>query len=117
MADKRSFTLITGRTIKQGMASVSGKNNQNYEDSTAYVELNENILEEYNLSEGKKILLYTDSGEVELSCKKGDLPEEIVFIPYGPQANKLIGTDTDGTGMPSSKGKKVMIKRKEGEDS
>jgi len=117
LSDKRTFTLITGRTIKQGMASVSGKKNQNYKDSTAYVELNDNIMEEYNLTEGEKIVLYTDSGEVELICKKGDLPEEVVFIPYGPRANKLIGTDTDGTGMPSSKGKEVMIKRKEGEDS
>ncbi|MGM0603302.1 MAG: molybdopterin dinucleotide binding domain-containing protein [Bacillota bacterium] len=117
MADKRSFTLITGRTIKQGMTSVSGKNNQAYKDSTEYVEINENILEEYNLSEGEKIVLYTDSGEAELTCRKGDLPEEVVFIPYGARANKLIGTDTDGTGMPSSKGKKVKIKRKEGKDN
>jgi formylmethanofuran dehydrogenase subunit D len=28
----------------------------------------------------------------------------MVFIPMGPVANELVGSETDGTGMPTFKG-------------
>jgi len=113
---EREFTLITGRTIKQGMASVSGKNNENYQKETAYVEISQDLMEEYNLENGEKLIIESDSGSAEVECKGADLSEKIVFMAYGPTANKLVGTDTGGTGMPNSKSKIVKIRRK-GESS
>lgn len=113
MLENKSFTLITGRTIKQGMASVSGKKNEGYKKETAYVEISKEILKKYNLEEDEKIILESDSGQVEVRCKGAELSDKIVFMPYGKTANKLIGTDTGGTGMPNSKSKVVKIKRKE----
>ena len=113
MLENKSFTLITGRTIKQGMASVSGKKNKGYKKETSYIEISKELLEEYNLEENEKVILQSDSGSVEVRCKGADLSDKIIFMPYGETANKLIGTDTGGTGMPHSKSKLVKIKRKE----
>jgi len=112
----RKFTLITGRTIKQGMASVSGKNNKNYKKETAYLEISQDLMEKYNLEDGEKLIIESDSGRAEVDCRGAELSEKIVFMAYGPTANKLIGADTGGTGMPNSKSKIVKIRRK-GESS
>lgn len=114
MLKEKKFTLITGRTIKQGMASVSGKKNENYKKETAYVQLSSSIMEEYDIQEGEKVILKSDSGSAEVECRSAELSEKIVFMAYGPTANKLIGTDTGGTGMPDSKSKIVSIEKKEG---
>lgn len=114
MLKEEKFTLITGRTIKQGMASVSGKKNENYRKETAYVQLSSSIMEKYDIQEGEEIILKSDAGSAEVECRAADLSDKIVFMAYGPTANKLIGTDTGGTGMPNSKSKIVYIEKKEG---
>jgi formylmethanofuran dehydrogenase subunit D len=108
-----TFILITGRTIKQGMASVSGKKSNNYKKETSYVEVSKNVLERMNIEEGEDVILENEFGRIEVSCKAADLEEDIVFMPYGPTANSLIGTDTGGTGMPNSKSNVVRLMRKE----
>jgi len=43
---------------------------------------------------------------VELPCqgaKAGDLPAGLLFLPYGDASSRLMGGDTQGTGMPNSK--------------
>ncbi|MFP4371634.1 MAG: molybdopterin dinucleotide binding domain-containing protein [Halanaerobium sp.] len=117
MADQNKFILITGRTIKQGMASVSGKKSDNYQKETSYVEVSKNVLERMNIEEGEDVILENEAGSVEVSCKAADLEEDIVFMPYGPTANTLIGTDTGGTGMPDSKSNVVRLIRKEAQSN
>ena len=46
-------------------------------------------------------------GEIELTAHAGSLPAGLVFVPMGTLVNKLIGTETLGTGMPSFKGQEV----------
>lgn len=113
--NENTFILITGRTIKQGMASVSGKNNENYRNATSYVEISRSVLDKFNIKENDYVILESDSGKIEVKCKAADLEDDIVFMPYGPTANELIGTDTGGTGMPNSKSKEVKLIRKEAE--
>ncbi|OEG62656.1 MAG: molybdopterin dinucleotide-binding protein [Halanaerobium sp. MDAL1] len=112
-----TFILITGRTIKQGMASVSGKKSDNYKKETSYVEVSKNILEQMNIEEGETVILESQSSSIEVTCKGADLEDDIVFMPYGPTANTLIGTDTGGTGMPNSKSNVVKLKRKEAQSN
>jgi formylmethanofuran dehydrogenase subunit D len=107
-----NFILITGRTIKQGMASVSGKKSDNYKKETSYVEVSKDVLERLNIEDGETVILESEAGSVEVSCKAADLEEDIVFMPYGRTANSLIGTDTGGTGMPNSKSNVVKLIRK-----
>jgi len=66
-----------------------------------------------DIEEGDAVILESEAGSVEVSCKAADLEEDIVFMPYGPTANSLIGTDTGGTGMPDSKSNVVRLIRKE----
>jgi formylmethanofuran dehydrogenase subunit D len=108
-----TFILITGRTIKQGMASVSGKKSDNYKKETSYVEVSQNVLDRLNIEDGEAVILKSEAGSIEVKCKAADLEEDIVFMPYGPTANTLIGTDTGGTGMPNSKSNVVRLIRKE----
>jgi formylmethanofuran dehydrogenase subunit D len=43
--------------------------------------------------------------------KKGDIPEGLVFIAYGGFVNALVGSDTQATGMPNTKGIEVEVER------
>ena len=33
----------------------------------------------------------------------------MIFVPYGPPTCRLMGSETDGTGMPTSKGWEVEV--------
>ena len=48
-------------------------------------------------------------GEAEFKCQAGKIPLGMIFVPYGPPTCKLMGGDTDGTGMPTSKGWEVEV--------
>lgn len=102
-------TLITGRTLKQGIGLEKGKLSEYYIEQTSYVEMNEEDLEKIGKETGSQVRLSTDTVSVKLECRKGDIPPGVVFIPYGPLSNRLIGTNTDGTGMPDYKGLTVLV--------
>lgn len=112
-----TFILITGRTIKQGMASVSGKKSESYNKETTYVEVNKDVLDRMNIEEGEIVILENEFGRIEVSCKASDLEKDILFMAYGPTANNLIGTDTGGTGMPDSKSNVVRLIKKEAQNN
>ncbi len=59
--------------------------------------------------EGQTVRVRTAFGEVQLEVKEGDLPLGMIFIPLGPAANALIAADTQGTGMPDSKGLEAVV--------
>jgi formylmethanofuran dehydrogenase subunit D len=62
-----------------------------------------------NIEDGGQVLIRTAEGEVELTAHAGSLPAGLVFVPMGTLVNRLIGTETMGTGMPSFKGQTVDI--------
>jgi formylmethanofuran dehydrogenase subunit D len=37
------------------------------------------------------------------------VPEGILFVPYGPPTTRLMSGETEGTGMPISKGLEVTV--------
>jgi formylmethanofuran dehydrogenase subunit D len=41
----------------------------------------------------------------------GTIPEGLGFIPYGGFVNRLVGPDTQGTGMPDSKGFEIEVEK------
>ena len=53
--------------------------------------------------------LKSDFGKVEVKCLRGDLPEGMGFMAYGPACNKLIGDETYASGMPDSKSLRVKV--------
>ncbi len=110
MVGERKFVLITGRTSKQGRALHLGKDSPEYLEEVSALEMNERDMAEMGLRDGDEVRARTGEGEVSLRCRRSDaLPRGLVFIPYGPPANALIGADTGGTGMPGAKGMVVEI--------
>ena len=103
------LTMITGRTRKQAIGMHKGKDSPEYREATALVEMNPEDMARLNIEEGGQALLRTAEGEVELTAHAGSLPVGLVFVPMGTLVNRLIGTETLGTGMPSFKGQKVDV--------
>jgi formylmethanofuran dehydrogenase subunit D len=65
--------------------------------------------ERLGIEEGQRVRVRTAFGEVELELRGNDLPEGMIFVPMGPAANALIGSETRGTGMPDSKGLEAEV--------
>jgi len=66
-------------------------------------------MEAIGLAEGQRALVKTEFGESEFTCQAGKVPPGMIFIPYGPPTCLLMGGDTGGTGMPTSKGWEVEV--------
>lgn len=98
-------TLSTGRTLKQGVGAEKGKHSKEYSDAAGTLFMDPKDMRDMEIHLRDPVKLKTDHGEVVVRADKSpDAPHEgIVFLPYGPWANKLIGTSTDSTGMPDFK--------------
>ncbi len=103
------FILITGRTSKQAIGMHKGKHSETYRQAVVRAEMSGPDMERLGLSEGQCVRIVNDSGRVEMPVFMANLPDGMLFIPMGPEANRLIGTDTQGKGMPSYKGQKVEV--------
>ena len=69
-------------------------------------------MERIGLQKGDRVKLKCEHGEIEVEVipSKGDeLPPGILFIAYGDLSSQLMGGDTHGTGMPTSKGMDVEL--------
>jgi len=102
--------IITGRTIDQGK-TVEEKLTDEYFKAVSYCELNEEDFKALGLSEGDRVKVKTEFGEVVVFAKIGDVPKGVVFIPMGPYANQVIDPSTDGTGMPQFKGVRGTVEK------
>ena len=98
------FTLITGRTPEQGKGLHRGKGSELYQSATSLVEMSAEDMARLGIEEGQTVLVRTAAGQTEASVRAGPLPLGLLFAPLGPAANALVGTDTEGTGMPLFKG-------------
>jgi formylmethanofuran dehydrogenase subunit D len=105
------IVLLSGRTTKQGVTAEIGKTSDDYLQNVAVIQLNPALMEQVGAKDGDTVEVQTAHGSAVVMCCKSDIEENMGFIPYGPWANLLIGTDTQGTGMPDSKGVEAEIKK------
>lgn len=122
------FILVTGRTKEQGQARYAGKVSPSdgrgrdaralrphpaletqYERATACIEMNAEDMARIGVVEGQVVYAETSAGQAELTVHAAVLPAGVVFVPLGPAASRLSGTETEGTGMPLLKGCVVVI--------
>ncbi len=98
-------TLITGRTIKQGMA-LESKDSTMYLDATAICEFDPEDMKKLGVSEGDTVRVKSEAGLVHVKAVKSTQSphKSIIFIPMGPWANQVTSPETDSVGMPSFKG-------------
>jgi len=96
--------LITVRTARQGAYMEKGKFSPEYEQEISTLAINPDDLALLELSEGNKALVESSSGQVEVICKKAEGPR-------GAIANKLLGSETSGTGVPEFKNIPVSVQQ------
>jgi formylmethanofuran dehydrogenase subunit D len=112
-----SFILIPGRTSKQGCGISEGKYGETYQTEINRLHVSESDMQRLGIAEGDRVRLTSRSGRVELPVvpvKGDDLPPGILFLAYGEMSSRLMGGDTHGSGMPTSKGLDVELEKVEG---
>ena len=106
------FILIPGRTSKQGSGISEGKFGDNYQSEITTLQVNPQDMQRLGLAAGGRVRLTSDFGQVQVAVKAAavdELPEGILFIAYGDLSSRLMGGDTHGSGMPTSKGIDVRL--------
>jgi len=109
-----TFILIPGRTAKQGVGISEGKFKEGYQSETQTLLVAPQDMQRLGLSNRDRVRLTSEWGQIEVTVApaKGDeLPPGILFIAYGDLSSKLMGGDTHGSGMPTSKGIDVTMER------
>jgi len=104
-------TLVTGRSIEQGVGKEQGKASAAYAESAAVCYVDPQDLKKLMVEENSNVLISTEHGSVVVRAVKSMRGPHsgIIFVPYGPWANAVISPGTDGIGMPSLKGVAVQI--------
>ena len=108
-------TLISVRTIEQGISLEIGKTSEQYQNSVSVIELNHSDFNSLEISEGEIVEVESEYGSVLVKCQSSqDIPKGRAFMPYGPWANKLFSSSTPCSGMPQLKGIKARVKAAKG---
>jgi formylmethanofuran dehydrogenase subunit D len=104
------FILIPGRSTDQG-TSVGDKSSAQYREVTRTLRMNPGDMQRLRLADGTRVRVRHRDAEIEVTCVSGkdELPPGMLFIAYGPESSKLLTGDTQGTGMPDSKGLEVEL--------
>jgi formylmethanofuran dehydrogenase subunit D len=109
-----TFVLIPGRTSRQGTTLNEGKFSKGYVEETSTLFVCPADMKRLGLANGDRVVLRSEQGQVELCCqsaREGELPEGVLFLPYGDASSRLMTGETHGTGMPNSKCFDVQLER------
>lgn len=99
-------TLVTGRSMRQGVGKESGKTSARYRDSVGICEMHPQDLATLGIKPATNVKVSTEFGSIvvkAISSLHFEGPGTI-FIPYGPYASMLFNSDTGSSGMPTFKG-------------
>lgn len=108
------FVLIPGRTSKQGCGISEGKYGETYRQEIHSLHMAPSDMERLGIQPHDRVRVWSDFGQMEatvMPAKDDELPEGVLFIPYGDLSSRLMGGDTHGSGMPTSKGLDVRVER------
>jgi formylmethanofuran dehydrogenase subunit D len=105
----KRFILNPSRTAKQGANINVGKFTEEYQAIVTTLTISPADMESLGVVAGDEVIVRTEFGEATFRCESGNVPDGLLFVPYGPPTCRLMGGDTDGTGMPLSKGWEVEV--------
>jgi formylmethanofuran dehydrogenase subunit D len=111
MMKKLQLTLITGRTIDQGVGKERGKASKEYFESAAVCFLDAQDIIKLGIRVGTNVKVTSKYGSVVVKSKKyprGSMPG-ILFMPCGSWANMIVGDETCSIGAPRYKGFPVEV--------
>lgn len=104
----RNLKVLTfsGRTLRQGVGKEAGKNSDRYKSSVSICEMCPKDIEELAIKSGDNVLVTTEFGSIVLKSSASIYLNKpgMVYIPYGPYASFLFGSETGSSGMPTFKG-------------
>ena len=103
------FLLMPIRSNKQGVQINVGKDGDEYNAIVTTLQIHPEDLKELGAAVGATVRVRTEVGEATFQLKEANVPRGMLFVPYGPPTCQLYGGDTDGTGMPTSKGWAVEV--------
>ena len=106
MQQKLHVTLLTGRTIEQGVGKEYGKSSPEYYEACSMVYMDAGDMKKLGVKNGANVLVTTPNGSVVLKAVKhprGTM-HGLIYIPYGLWANSVVSNATTSIGMPSFKG-------------
>jgi len=108
---KLSATLITGRTIDQGVGKEMGKGSKEYFDSSSVCFIDKSDMLKLGIRSGTNVQVTSKYGSVIVKAVKfpSGIKPGMVFIPCGLWANAICGDETFGMGMPMFKGFTVEV--------
>jgi formylmethanofuran dehydrogenase subunit D len=102
--------MNAGRTSKQGQQINVGKDNDDYEAIVSTLTFHAEDLKALGVAAGGTVRVHSEyGGEATFRCQEGKVPRGMIFVPYGPPTCRLMGSETDGTGMPTSKNWEVEV--------
>jgi formylmethanofuran dehydrogenase subunit D len=103
---KLRVTLLTGRTIEQGVGKERGKASKEYVESVSVCYMDPEDLKRLGIKEKTNVQVSTEHGSVVVKAVKSlrNPHPSVIFIPYGPWANAVVNPETHSIGMPSLKG-------------
>ena len=108
-----TFIFIPGRTSDQGCGISEGKFLEKYQREINTLQVAPGDMQRLGLSDGDRVRLTGEQGQVVEVCvtaaKKDELPMGMLFFAYGDISSRLMGGDTHGSGMPTSKGMDVQL--------
>ena len=110
MANKIDVIILTGRTLQQGIGLEVGKVSEEYSKSVNYAEINPSESKIIGLTDGSPVEVSTARGKVVLYGRISEtLPPGLIFVPYGPWINQVLGPETNCTGTPQLKGSPAKL--------
>jgi formylmethanofuran dehydrogenase subunit D len=103
---KLKVTLLSGRTIEQGVGKEKGKSSKEYFDACSMCYMDAEDMRKLGVRNKTNILVTTINGSVVLKAVKYPRAATpgLIYIPYGPWANAVCSDRTTSIGMPSFKG-------------
>ena len=105
------LTLLTGRTINQGVALEGGKTSKENVRAAGICTIDIDDFKKLDCLAGTPVKVTTDYGSVVVYStitEEGPHPG-IIFIPMGPWANQVVIPDSQSCGTPTFKGMKAKI--------
>lgn len=106
----KRFIMNAGRTSKQGVQINVGKDSDEYQAIVSTLIMHPEDLKSLGAAPGARLRVRSEyGGEETFSCQEGKVPQGMIFVPYGPPTCRLMGSETDGTGMPTSKNWEVEV--------
>ena len=107
-----TFILIPGRTSRQGVGISEGKYETAYQEEINNLHVAADDMKRLGLQPGQRVRITSEHGTIDvavIAAKEDELPAGLLFIPYGDLSSRLMGGDTHGSGMPTSKGFDVEL--------